>query len=68
MTSDQQTGQVRIEIDGRTFAADYTCDGDTVTVVSAFGSKSQSRDGNPPDRVARALLRELIALDTRQLD
>jgi hypothetical protein len=61
-------GCVRIDVDGRTYAAAYTLLNDVVTVKSAFGQKSAPLGENAAEEVAKAILRELIALETKQLD
>ena len=65
---DTETGRVEITVVGTTYSADYTFAGGVVTLTSAFGSKSMAAGTHMPDDVARLLLRELINLETKQLD
>lgn len=62
------TGSVEINVEGTTYRANYRVAGNVVTLDSAFGSKSMPAGQHMPDDVARMLLRELINLETRQLD
>lgn len=66
--SNSMGGSVEVEVDGTTYSADYHVAGDVVTLTSAFGSKSMTAGSHRPDDVARLLLRELINLETKQLD
>ena len=53
-------GFVKIEIEGRTYSATYQERGRLVTVRTADGQKSTNAGSDPPEVIARSLLRELV--------